>query len=66
MERIQVTSSGPLRGKVRVSGAKNAALPIIAASLLGTEDIYLEEVPDLKDVKIMCQVLESRELMSNV
>lgn len=59
MERIQVTSSGPLRGKVRVSGAKNAALPIIAASLLGTEDIYLEEVPDLKDVKIMCQVLES-------
>lgn len=59
MEKIQVMPSGPLKGRVRVSGAKNAALPILAASLLGTEDIYLEEVPELKDVEIICQVLES-------
>lgn len=51
--------SGKLQGRVRISGAKNAALPILAACLLGTEDIYLEEVPDLKDVEIMCKVLES-------
>ena len=51
--------SPALKGRVRISGAKNAALPILAACLLGTEDIYLEEVPELQDVHIMCQVLEA-------
>ncbi len=54
-----VEKSPPLKGRVRISGAKNSALPILAASLLGTEDIVLEDVPDLKDVEIMCQVLSS-------
>ena len=54
-----VEKSPPLKGSVRVSGAKNATLPILAASLLGTEDIILEDVPDLKDVEIMCEVLAS-------
>lgn len=51
--------SPALKGRVRISGAKNAALPILAACLLGTEDIYLEEVPELQDVHIMCELLES-------
>lgn len=59
MEKILVQNSPPLRGKVRISGAKNAALPILAACILGTEDIHLEDVPKLKDVEIMCEVLES-------
>ncbi|MDQ0508048.1 UDP-N-acetylglucosamine 1-carboxyvinyltransferase 1 [Aedoeadaptatus ivorii] len=59
MEKIVVEKSPALKGRVRISGAKNAALPILAACLLGTEDIYLEEVPDLQDVNIMCKVLES-------
>lgn len=59
MEKIIVEKSPPLKGRVKVNGAKNAALPILAASLLGTEDIVLEDVPDLKDVEIMCQVLTS-------
>ena len=46
-------------GNVRISGAKNSALPLLAASLLGTEDIILEDVPRLKDVEIMCEVLTS-------
>ena len=54
-----VEKSPPLKGRVKVNGAKNSALPILAASLLGTEDIILEDVPELKDVEIMCQVLES-------
>ncbi len=54
-----VEKSPPLKGRVRVSGAKNAALPILAASLLGTEDITLEDVPNLKDVEIMCEVLRT-------
>ncbi|MBU5436720.1 UDP-N-acetylglucosamine 1-carboxyvinyltransferase [Tissierella sp. MSJ-40] len=59
MERIMVEKSPPLKGTVRVSGAKNSALPILAASLLGTEDIILEDVPKLKDVDIICEVLSS-------
>ena len=51
--------SPPLSGSVRVSGAKNSALPILAASLLGTEDIILEDVPRLKDVEVICEVLMS-------
>lgn len=54
-----VEKSPPLRGNVRISGAKNSALPIMAASLLGTEDIILEDVPMLKDVDVMCEVLTS-------
>lgn len=59
MEKIVVENSGKLNGRVRVSGAKNSTLPIIAASLLGTEDIILEEVPRLKDVEIICEVLRA-------
>ncbi|NMA87493.1 MAG: UDP-N-acetylglucosamine 1-carboxyvinyltransferase [Tissierellia bacterium] len=59
MEKIMVEKSPPLRGNVRVSGAKNSALPILAASLLGTEDIILEDVPRLKDVEVICEVLMS-------
>lgn len=59
MKKIMVEKSPPLKGSVRVSGAKNAALPILAASILGTEDIILEDVPNLKDVEIMCEVLVS-------
>ena len=51
--------SPPLKGNVRVSGAKNSALPILAASLLGTEDIILEDVPNLKDFDVICEVLTS-------
>jgi len=54
-----VEKSPPLKGNVRVSGAKNSALPILAASLLGTEDIILEDVPNLKDVDVICEVLTS-------
>lgn len=55
--KIIVEKSPPLKGTVRISGAKNSALPILAASLLGTEDIILEDVPALKDVDVICEVL---------
>ncbi|MDO5718058.1 MAG: UDP-N-acetylglucosamine 1-carboxyvinyltransferase [Tissierellia bacterium] len=58
MEKILVRKSNPLKGHVKIDGAKNSALPIIAASLLGTEDIILEDVPDLADVKVILKVLE--------
>ncbi|MBC8589265.1 UDP-N-acetylglucosamine 1-carboxyvinyltransferase [Paratissierella segnis] len=59
MEKIMVEKSPKLKGRVKINGAKNAALPLLAASLLGTEDIILEDVPKLKDVEIMCEVLSS-------
>lgn len=57
-EKIVVRNNGPLEGTVTIGGAKNSALPIIAASLLGTEPIVLEDVPKLNDVEIILQVLE--------
>ncbi len=57
--KIIVEKSGPLMGTVRVSGAKNSVLPILAASLLSTEKCILEEVPDLNDVEVICEVLAS-------
>lgn len=59
MGHIICKKSPPLRGRVKIDGAKNAALPIIAAALLGTEDIILEDVPQLVDIKNMIQVLQS-------
>ncbi len=57
MPKIIVEKSAPLKGAVRINGAKNSALPILAASLLATENCRLEDVPDLKDVDVICEVL---------
>lgn len=54
-----VTGGNPLEGAIIVSGAKNAVLPIIAASLLSSEPVRLEDAPDLLDVGIMGQVMEA-------
>ena len=57
MEKLVVNGGKRLEGKVKISGAKNAVLPIIAASLLGTTPSILEEVPDLEDVRTISEVL---------
>ena len=59
MEKIVVEKSGPLKGTVRVSGAKNSVLPILAATLLATGKSVLEDVPALRDVDVICEVLSS-------
>lgn len=46
-----------LSGKVQISGNKNSALPCIAAALLTNEDVVLENIPDIKDVSVMIQIL---------
>jgi UDP-N-acetylglucosamine 1-carboxyvinyltransferase len=55
--KIIVEKSAPLKGTVKVSGAKNSVLPIIAASLLAQEHCVLEDIPGLKDVEVICEVL---------
>ena len=57
-EILIINSNGPLKGEVNISGAKNSALPILAACVLGTEEIILDGVPELKDVEIMVAVLK--------
>lgn len=57
MAKIIVEKSPPLVGRVRVGGAKNAALPILAATLLSNGNCILEDVPDLQDVKIMLKLV---------
>ena len=57
-EILIIKSNGPLKGEVNISGAKNSALPILAACVLGTEEIILDGVPELKDVEIMVEVLK--------
>lgn len=59
MAKIIVEKSTPLHGTVRVSGAKNSVLPILAASLLAQEKCVLEDIPGLKDVDVICEVLGS-------
>lgn len=63
-EILVINGGGPLEGEVTISGAKNSALPILAACVLGTEEIILDGVPGLKDVEIMIEVL--RHLGSEV
>lgn len=58
MEKLKIRGGRRLIGEVRTSGAKNAALPILAASLLTAGDLVLKNVPDLADVRTMLKLLE--------
>jgi UDP-N-acetylglucosamine 1-carboxyvinyltransferase len=57
MDILQVTGGARLDGEVRISGAKNAALPILAATLLADEPVEVCNVPHLQDITTMIQLL---------
>ncbi|QSQ09094.1 UDP-N-acetylglucosamine 1-carboxyvinyltransferase 1 [Koleobacter methoxysyntrophicus] len=59
MSKIIVKGGNSLHGTVKVDGAKNAALPILAGSLLANGKSIIEDIPDLEDVRVMCEVLQS-------
>lgn len=59
MAKFVVEKSGPLVGEVSISGAKNAVLPIMAATVLTDEVCEIYDVPRLRDVDVMCQILRS-------
>jgi len=59
MAKFLVQKSAPLRGEVKISGSKNAVLPIMAAALLTEEKCVIKDVPALRDVDVMCRLLES-------
>ena len=53
MDKLQITGGVPLEGEVRISGAKNATLPILAATLLADGPVTISNVPHLQDVTTM-------------
>jgi len=59
MEKLVIEGGKPLHGTVKISGAKNAALPLIAASLLAPGIHVLHNVPDLRDTRTILTLLES-------
>lgn len=57
-DTLEITGGVPLRGTLRVGGAKNATLPMMAAALLTDEPVILENVPTLEDIDVMVQLLQ--------
>lgn len=58
MDRLKINGGKRLNGEVRVSGAKNAALPLLTASILSNEPLTLHNLPDVADINTMCRLLE--------
>ncbi len=58
MDKLSITGGTPLSGTVTISGAKNAALPILAGTLLAEEPVTVGNVPHLKDVTTMLSLLQ--------
>lgn len=59
MDKLVIEGGHPLNGEVEISGSKNAALPILAATLLTDEPCILRNIPDLRDTVTMMKLLES-------
>ncbi len=59
MAKYIVEQSGPLVGEVEISGSKNAVLPILAATLLASDSCEISDAPNLRDVDVMCGILEA-------
>src|SRR5215212_1657410 len=57
MDKILIRGGVPLSGTIQIGGAKNAALPLMAASLLAAETLVLTNVPDLADIRTMANLL---------
>ena len=57
MDKILIHGGHPLSGSIKISGSKNSALPILAATLLTKEQCIIRRVPDLSDTNYMVQIL---------
>ena len=59
MEKLVITGPTPLKGEVTISGAKNAAVAILPATLLIEGTCTIENLPNISDIKVTCKILES-------
>ena len=65
MSKFIIQGGKKLDGEVRISGSKNAALPIIAATILNKGITVIDNIPNIRDVKMMYSILEKLRLQSN-
>jgi len=59
MQKLEVFGANKLKGQVIISGSKNASLPILAATLLSNKKVYLNNLPKVKDIETMINLLKS-------
>ena len=59
MQKLEVFGANKLKGQIKISGSKNASLPILAATLLSDKKIYLRNLPKVKDIETMIYLLKS-------
>ena len=59
MKKLEVFGAAKLKGQIRISGSKNASLPILAATLLSDKKIFLKNLPKVKDIETMILLLKS-------
>ncbi len=59
MQKLEVFGANKLKGQIRISGSKNASLPILAACLLSNKKVYLNNLPKVKDIETMIKLLQS-------
>jgi len=59
MQKLEIFGAKKLKGVIKISGSKNASLPILAASLLSSKKIYLKNLPNVKDIETMINLLRS-------
>ena len=59
MQKLEVFGANKLKGQIKISGSKNASLPILAATLLSNKKIVLKNLPQVKDIETMTSLLKS-------
>ena len=59
MQKLEVFGAKKLKGQIKISGSKNASLPILAATLLSNKKVYLQNLPRVKDIETMVSLLQS-------
>ena len=59
MQKLEVFGANKLKGQINISGSKNASLPILAATLLSRKKVYLNNLPNVKDIETMINLLQS-------
>jgi len=58
MQKLEVFGANKLKGQIKISGSKNASLPILAATLLSRKKVYLKNLPRVKDIETMVNLLQ--------
>ena len=59
MQKLEVFGTNKLKGQIKISGSKNASLPILAATLLSNKKVTLKNLPKVRDIETMLTLLKS-------